>query len=111
MRTRPIEPGRRAGFGRAAMVVLFVLWPPTWFGGSPIQTAHAQCVPGWSPVGTQNDDPHTIVANLVVFDDGSGPALYVGGAFESIAGVAAHNLAKWDGRHWSEVGGGVSDRK
>jgi hypothetical protein len=32
--------------------------------------------------------------------------LYVGGRFDSINGVPANNLARWDGSQWSEVGGG-----
>ena len=47
------------------------------------------------------------VASLGVFDDGSGPALYAGGTFESIGGATAHALARWDGSTWSPVGGGV----
>lgn len=43
-----------------------------------------------------------------VFDDGSGPALYVGGQFTSIAGIPVSNLAKFDGTTWSDVGGGAT---
>jgi hypothetical protein len=44
---------------------------------------------------------------MKVYDDGAGPALYVGGEFDSAGGVAVNNLAKWDGSSWSDVGGGV----
>lgn len=44
---------------------------------------------------------------LEVFDDGTGPALYVGGDFTSIAGQPIRRLARYDGRTWSEVGGGI----
>ena len=44
---------------------------------------------------------------LAVFDDGTGPALYMGGHFHIIDGVSADNLAKWNGTSWSEVGGGI----
>ncbi|MBL9120312.1 MAG: hypothetical protein JNL80_10415 [Phycisphaerae bacterium] len=47
-------------------------------------------------------------ADMVVFDDGNGPALFVGGAFTTAGGVAAMNIAKWDGSTWSEVGGGLN---
>jgi hypothetical protein len=40
---------------------------------------------------------------LAVYDDGSGPALYAGGHFESAGGVAAKNIAKWDGRRWQPL--------
>ena len=47
------------------------------------------------------------VAALAVFDDGSGPALYAGGAFTSAGGAAAHNIARWDGSSWSALGSGL----
>jgi hypothetical protein len=36
-----------------------------------------------------------------VFDDGSGSALYAGGGFSSIDGVAMAGLARWNGSAWS----------
>lgn len=40
---------------------------------------------------------------LAVHDDGSGPALYVGGKFQTPSGLK--HLARWDGTSWSTVGG------
>src|SRR5206468_11042454 len=37
-----------------------------------------------------------------------GPNIYVGGYFTNISGVAATNLARWDGSAWSQVGGGLN---
>jgi trimeric autotransporter adhesin len=108
MKTRSSATWRCAGFSRVAIAVLFAVWPANWFAGPLIQTAGAQCIPGWSAVWTQNDDPAPVVRALAVFDDGTGPALYAGGTFEQIGGVPAHNLAKWNGKTWSEVGGGVT---
>jgi hypothetical protein len=58
----------------------------------------------WSPLtgplGTGVDDT---VADLAVFDDGSGPALYAGGWFEHVDGIAAQGVARWDGTAWSAV--------
>ena len=45
-----------------------------------------------------------IVHASAVFDDGSGPALYVGGSFTSAGGVAVKGLAKFDGRRWTQIG-------
>jgi hypothetical protein len=45
---------------------------------------------------------------MVSFDDGSGPALIVGGQFTTAGGVQARRLARWDGTSWSEFGGGAS---
>ena len=45
----------------------------------------------------------------VVFDDGTGSALFVGGHFEMIDGVEANHVAKWDGTSWSPLGTGLDD--
>lgn len=49
------------------------------------------------------------VSALIVFDDGTGPALYVGGEFGGPAGVSASGFAKWDGSQWSMVGDGAME--
>ncbi len=36
-----------------------------------------------------------VVAAMAVYDDGSGPRLYVGGLFESAGGQGARNIARW----------------
>ena len=50
------------------------------------------------------------VTALAVFNDGSGggPALYAGGGFTNAGGVAANNIAKWDGAAWSPLGADVN---
>ncbi|HEX6881827.1 MAG TPA: hypothetical protein VF530_00520 [Planctomycetota bacterium] len=63
-------------------------WLPT-FGGHPGVTSVQQ-------VGSVNA--------AVVFDDGSGPALYVGGSFHSAGGFRSQNLARWDGASWHVIG-------
>jgi hypothetical protein len=39
----------------------------------------------------------------------SGSDLYVGGEFTSAGGIAATNIAKWDGSSWSAMGSGVGN--
>jgi len=59
-------------------------------------------------MGLRPGSSETVVRAMAVFDDGSGPAIYVGGAFESVDGVPANNIARWDGSTWSAVGAGTS---
>lgn len=59
---------------------------------------------GWSQV--DGFDPSTdLVTALEVFDDGSGPALYIAGAFVTFQGNNANSIVKWDGSTFSTVGG------
>lgn len=60
----------------------------------------------WLPLGSGVDNG--AVRSLVVFDDGTGPALYVGGQFNIAGGMSVDRMARWDGSTWSDVGGGVS---
>ena len=48
------------------------------------------------------------ISPIIVFDDGTGPALYAAGTFSSIGGVAAANIAKWNGQAWSPLAEGAS---
>ncbi len=45
------------------------------------------------------------VWDSVVFDDGSGPALYVGGSFLRASGLEVNHVARWDGESWSALAG------
>ncbi len=58
-------------------------------------------LPGVAEVGTDG-----AVLALAVYDDGSGPALYVGGTFERAGGITAHTMARWDGQQWQALGWG-----
>jgi hypothetical protein len=62
----------------------------------------------WSPLGT---GVRTLISSpsvnaLAVWDDGDGPALYVGGEFNRAGDVVARRIARWDGNTWSALGGG-----
>lgn len=63
----------------------------------------------WSGKGLSSSTQPSVAA-FAVFDDGSGPKLYVGGSFTSAGSEAANFLAKWDGTRWQEVGRGVNGR-
>jgi hypothetical protein len=61
----------------------------------------------WSALGSGIGGGGVVHA-LTVFDDGAGPALYGGGDFTTAGGVAAKNIARWDGSAWSALGSGVA---
>ena len=46
-------------------------------------------------------------STATVFDDGAGPALYVGGSFDNVGTVVAHSAARWDGSTWAAVDAGL----
>lgn len=64
---------------------------------------------GPSGVGTAGPDDTVrgIVYAMAVWDDGTGEALYVGGAFETAGGLPVNHVARWDGTSWSAVGAGL----
>lgn len=67
---------------------------------------------GWQALGTgvqgSGEDAGDFF-NLTYIDDIAvdGGNLYVGGSFTNVGGVAACNIAKWDGSKWSALGTGL----
>ena len=59
----------------------------------------------WTTLGlaTTAGEPGTIIG-LDALDDGTGPALYVSGRFDVIAGVPVNGIARFDGRTWTDLG-------
>ncbi len=65
----------------------------------------------WSTLGSGvKGGSRPEVSALTVFDDdsGSGPVLIAGGQFTYAGGVAANNIARWDGFSWSALGTGMN---
>jgi hypothetical protein len=63
----------------------------------------------WHAVG--GGITHTTTAQVISmtkFDDGTGEALYVAGAFTNAGGVPASRIAKWNGTTWSALGSGFA---
>ncbi len=60
----------------------------------------------WSAVGGGLTNGGFVRA-LAVYDDGTGPALYMAGFFDTVEGQTANNIAKWNGANWSPLGSGV----
>jgi len=62
----------------------------------------------WSALGGGvSGGPSPVVRALATFDDGSGPALHVGGLFTTAGAGSAANVAKWNGTSWSALGSGT----
>lgn len=59
----------------------------------------------WSAVGSLGANTGTpVVRTLEIHDDGLGPALYVGGRFDTAGGVASPNVARWNGSLFAATG-------
>lgn len=56
-----------------------------------------------------NGDPANGVSEMIVWDDGTGPGLYVTGDFVTLDGVTTHNdIARWDGTQWLPLNNGLN---
>jgi len=87
-------------FGSAAFVVLFCMVTPAAVG----QGGAGACAWDNSVGQSGMNGP---VWSLATFDDGTGPALYAGGAFTAVAGKSANHIARWDGEAWTALGEGI----
>jgi hypothetical protein len=66
----------------------------------------------WRSLGTGLTGGNNVRANtLASFDDGTGPALYVAGDFDTAGGTPAARIAKWNGSNWSALGEGLSNEQ
>lgn len=89
---------------------------PMLYAGGDFQNAGGQRAPHlarwdgqrWSAVpglvGPDNEID-AFVLELTVWDDGTGPALYVGGGFTTAAGLEANHIARFDGDSWRALAG------
>lgn len=59
----------------------------------------------WSALGSPGEGPNSHVRALVSFDDGAGPALFVGGSFTHAGSVEVNRIAKWDRNAWTALEG------
>lgn len=79
---------------------------------SSLVLTHAQaqqlCAPRWTPGLFAEIPGVSAQVNLgVIHDDGSGPALFVGGMFLYAGAEQVNRIARWDGQRWSGLGTGV----
>ena len=67
----------------------------------------AFALPGVDILFSISGEPAGEVHALEVWDDGAGPALYLGGTFRAGGTVVSRNVVRWDGDEWSAPGGGL----
>ncbi len=77
-------------------------------GGAPASCVASWDGTRWSALGSGLDLVPSVAYALSVFDDGSGPALFVGGQFAGAGGVPTSSIARWNGQAWSPLGSGVA---
>lgn len=73
---------------------------------SLVRPARAQCVE-WSSGEFVTPGVDGEVRAFLVYDDGSGEALYAGGAVLRAGAVVARSVARFDGAAWSPLGNGL----
>jgi len=61
----------------------------------------------WSPLGSGIGGPYPWIVHIEALAV-DGTNLYAGGDFTTAGGVAANNIAKWDGSTWSALGSGMA---
>ncbi len=76
-----------------------------WLAFAAAASVPAQSACSWAPVAAPIDNDAFAIE---VFDDGTGPALYVGGNLTMAGGAAASRIARWDGTVWSALGTGLN---
>lgn len=69
--------------------------------------APQNCTPGFLPTFDAGEGTNGRVRDLCVFDDGTGPALFVAGDFLQAGGEPRNRIAKWDGVRWHSLGSGL----
>jgi trimeric autotransporter adhesin len=84
---------------------LYAIGTGAGIGGTPTQGIGAWDGQQWHAVSSGGPF-YGLVRALCVFDDGSGPKLYMGGDPGS-APPFSQCIVRWDGTQWSSVGGGV----
>jgi len=81
----------------------------TTAGGIPATNIAKWNGSSWSPLGSGISGINNLFFGSVVVHAlaVSGNNLYVGGYFTAAGGIAATNIAKWDGSSWSALGSGM----
>lgn len=85
---------------------LYALGYFTAFGGMPVEGLARFDSPQWTEAAGGIGLPaacYPADASLVAWDDGTGPALYAFGEFNSFGGLELVGVPRWDGQQWSAL--------
>jgi hypothetical protein len=106
--------------GLQGTVLALTVWDdghgPKLYAGGEFSTANGNvpanglaCWDGtsWSAVLPPAGGSPVEVHALEVFDDGNGPALFLGGYFDVIGGASFNNIARWDGVSLQPLADGI----
>ncbi|HOW72599.1 MAG TPA: thrombospondin type 3 repeat-containing protein [Phycisphaerae bacterium] len=88
--------------GTASIVLTVICSLPP----APVRAACPQFWDFRNDFGVPEHPGYLNVNALTVWDDGTGPAVYVAGYFETIGGNSVRSIARWTGSTWSQVGDG-----
>ncbi len=102
-----------SAFGRGSLdlgarksVELCAVGRDTWVQVGALWLApEVSCQTAWLPTFGEQPGVDGVIRDLAVFDDGGGPALYVGGSFQIAGNLLVGGLATWDGSRWAPVEG------
>lgn len=105
-----------AEYNDGSGLALYAAGEFTFAGGAQVnKIAKWKPSTGWTPLGLGIPDAGTPpllmpthVHSLAVYDDGTGPALFVAGDFPAAGGIPANNIAKWNGAAWTALGAGTN---
>src|SRR5262249_22598091 len=78
----------------------------TMAGGAPAARIAKWNGASWSPLGSGVDGG---VNTMVGWDDGTGPALYVGGSMLNARGARGLRGARWKNSAWAALAGGITN--
>ena len=86
----------------SATALIRLKWTPLTKEASRSTERTENC--SWASGFTLGDLENSVEASAV-YDDGGGPALFVGGSFKTAEGSVVNHIAKWDGAAWHPLSG------
>src|SRR5690606_26791928 len=102
------EVNALAGFDDGSGPALFAAGSFTTAGGVTANRIARWNGSDWSPLTVAaNNGVNSTVNAMIVWNDGTGPALYATGFFTSAGGTAVNRIARWNGMTWQPLAGGL----